>query len=100
MHRRFAHKTMSHSFEETENLPLYQRYPGLQDPGIYNPFEAPDGENGSLPRLREQRIATAAERLRAFLGHVDVASCTFDETCEEAELALNHLRLSWGQLRS
>ena len=79
---------------------MYQQYPDLPDPGIYNSFETLDGENWSSPRLREQRITTAAKRLRAFLGHVDAALCTFDEACEEAELALNHLWLSWGRLRS
>ena len=88
---------MSQSFEEEANNPLYQRFPGLRNPEFYDPFEAPEGEDPTSPRLREERIFAAAARLCAFLDRTDVAACTLDEARVEAELALTHLRMSWGR---
>ena len=91
---------MSRSFEERANNPLYQQFPGLREPGFYDPVEAPDGEDRTSPRLREQQIFASADRLRAFLDRTGAAACTLDEARVEAEQALIHLRMSWGRSRS
>ena len=91
---------MSRSYEEWDNNPLFQRFPGLRSPGYYNPRVAPEGADRSSPRLRGQRVSSAATRLRAFLDRVADADCSLDEARTEAEQALIHLRLSWGRSRS